>query len=103
MSEVWNPHDRLFKEIWSDREAAADFLGRYFPEGVRRLVELDTLEICKDSFVTGELREYFSDLLYRVSMNDREDGWFTTETQRTRRKNNKKLCDLCVSVVRIGL
>ena len=102
MSEVWNPHDRLFKEIWSDREAAADFLGRYFPEGVRRLVELDTLEICKDSFVTGELREYFSDLLYRVSMNDREDGWFTTETQRAQRKS-KKLCVLCVSVVRIGL
>jgi predicted transposase/invertase (TIGR01784 family) len=72
MSEVWNPHDRLFKEIWSDREAATDFLGRYFPEGVRRLVELDTLEICKDSFVTGELREYFSDLLYRVSMNGRD-------------------------------
>ena len=45
MSEVWNPHDRLFKEIWSDREAAADFLSRYFPEGVRRLVVFDTLEI----------------------------------------------------------
>ena len=71
MSEVWNPHDLLFKEIWSDRDAAADFLSRYFPERVRRLVEFDTLEICKDSFVTGELREYFSDLLYRVSMKGR--------------------------------
>ena len=36
MSEVWNPHDRLFKEIWSDREAAADF--RY------QLIDLSSFE-----------------------------------------------------------
>ena len=74
MSEVWNQHDRLFKEIWSDREAAADFLSRYLPEGVRALIEPNTVELCKDSFVAADLREYFSDLLYRVSINGR-DGY----------------------------
>lgn len=24
--DIGNPHDRLFREIWSDRDAAADFL-----------------------------------------------------------------------------
>jgi len=71
MNEVWNPHDRLFKEIWSDREAAVDFVSRYLPEGVRRLIDPETVEMCKDSFVSADLREYFSDLLYRVSIEGR--------------------------------
>ena len=72
MKEVWNPHDRLFKEIWSDREVAADFLSRYLPEDVRRFIEPDTVEMCKDSFVSADLREYFSDLLYRANIGGRK-------------------------------
>ena len=74
MKEIWNPHDRLFKEIWSEREAAADFVSRYLPEDVRGLIAPNTVELCKDSFVSADLREYFSDLLYRVSIEGR-DGY----------------------------
>jgi predicted transposase/invertase (TIGR01784 family) len=35
-------------------------------------MNLDTLEIMKDSFIKNDLKEYFSDLLYRVSL--REQG-----------------------------
>jgi hypothetical protein len=31
MTLVSNPHDKLFKQIWSDRETAADFLANYLP------------------------------------------------------------------------
>ena len=71
MDGISNPHDRLFKEIWSDRDVATDFLNRYLPADVRAVIQTDTLEICKDSFVQADLREYFSDLLYRVSIHGR--------------------------------
>ena len=63
--------DPLFKGIWSDRNVAADFLNLYLPADVREVIQTDTLEICKDSFIQADLREYFSDLLYRVSIQGR--------------------------------
>jgi len=68
MTLVSNPHDKLFKQIWSDRETAADFLANYLPQDISGLMDLKTLEICKDSFVDEHLKEYFSDLLYKVSL-----------------------------------
>ena len=70
MTLVSNPHDKLFKQIWSDRETAADFLANYLPGDISGLMDLKTLEICKDSFVDKHLKEYFSDLLYKVSFGD---------------------------------
>ncbi len=72
--KISNPHDRLFREIWSDRDVAKDFLRNYLPEKILKLTDLATLEICKDSFVTEELREYFSDLLYRMKV-QADDGY----------------------------
>jgi predicted transposase/invertase (TIGR01784 family) len=72
MDTVTNPHDKLFRETWSDREVAADFLKNYLPEDVLSLINLNSLEICKDSFVEEELKEYHSDLLYKIMLEGRE-------------------------------
>ncbi|OQX17617.1 MAG: hypothetical protein BWK80_39395 [Desulfobacteraceae bacterium IS3] len=66
METVTNPHDKLFRETWSDKEVAADFLRNYLPEDVLSLTDLNSLEICKDSFVEDDLKEYHSDILYKV-------------------------------------
>jgi predicted transposase/invertase (TIGR01784 family) len=66
MTSISNPHDKLFKQIWSDRETAPDFLANYLPQDISSLMDLKTLEICKDSFVDKHLKEHFSDLLYMV-------------------------------------
>jgi len=71
---ISNPHDRLFREIWSDRDTAADFLRNYLPEKILKLTDIATLEICKDSFVEEDLKEYFSDLLYKVKL-EKQDGY----------------------------
>lgn len=68
METVTNPHDKIFKEIWSDTEHARAFLRHYLPAPVQRLVDFTTLEIAKDSFVDDDLREYFSDILYQVQL-----------------------------------
>jgi predicted transposase/invertase (TIGR01784 family) len=66
MSEISTPHDRFFKQLLAQPEAARDFMRYYLPEDVVRLLDLSTLEQQKDSFVDAELRSHFSDVLYSV-------------------------------------
>lgn len=70
MTTVINPHDKLFRETWSDPANVRSFLQHYLPAEVLTLTDLESLEICKDSFVEKELREYFSDMLYKVKFYD---------------------------------
>ena len=66
MAELMNPHDRFFKDLLARPEAARDFLMHYLPAVVVALLDISDLEMAKDSFVDAELREYFSDLLFKV-------------------------------------
>ncbi len=72
MDNITNPHDKLFRETLSDREVAADFLQHYLPEDILTLTDLNSLEICKDSFVEDDLKDYHSDMLYKVMLEGRE-------------------------------
>jgi len=63
-----HPHDCLTKEILSRKENAKDFFFHYLPAHIRDLLNLESLEICKDSFIEAELDEYFSDLLYQIKL-----------------------------------
>ena len=60
-----NIHDAFFRDIMSRREVAADFLRQYLPHGVTRHLDLDTLAITKDTFVSGDQSRHYSDLLYQ--------------------------------------
>ncbi len=68
MTEISNPHDRFFKEVLSRQEVARDFLLHYVPANIVGLLDIDSLEIRKDSFVDKDLNEHFSDILYCVNM-----------------------------------
>lgn len=64
MMKIANPHDRFFKDVFRRPEAARDFVRHYLPEDVAALVDIDSMVVCKDSFVDAGLREFFADLLY---------------------------------------
>jgi predicted transposase YdaD len=51
MIKISNPHDRFFKEVLSRQEVARDFLLHYVPANIVDLLDVDSLEIRKDSFV----------------------------------------------------
>ena len=38
MYPVYNPHDKLFREIWGDKEITRSFLMNYLPDNVLGLV-----------------------------------------------------------------
>jgi len=58
-NDLHHSHDKLFRETWSDLSNAKSFLQSYLPAKVLRLVRLDSLEICKDSFIEADLRQLY--------------------------------------------
>jgi predicted transposase YdaD len=45
VKKVVNPHDKFFKDVFSKKETAVDFLANFLPEDVLQLLDLGTAEI----------------------------------------------------------
>ena len=78
MSGITNPHDKFFKENFSQPEITKDFLTHYLPPDVRNLLNLDQITIQKDSFIDSDFQEHFSDLLFLIPMKDGGDAYIYT-------------------------
>ena len=68
MEQISSPHDKFFKETLSRQEAAVDFVVHYLPKDIASLLNVDSLEISKDTFVDKELASHLSDLLYHIDL-----------------------------------
>ena len=66
--KVNNPHDKFFREVSSKPDNARSLLQNSLPGNILALMDLESLEICKDSFIETDLRDYFSDMLYKVNL-----------------------------------
>jgi predicted transposase/invertase (TIGR01784 family) len=76
MSDITNPHDKFFKETFTQPEVARDFLANYLPPHILPLLDLSQIELEKESFIDPELQEHFSDLLYSVPLVGRSELLF---------------------------
>ncbi|MEA2059724.1 MAG: Rpn family recombination-promoting nuclease/putative transposase [Thermodesulfobacteriota bacterium] len=73
-SKVVNPHDKVFREAYSNKENARSLLTSKLSDKVLALMDLNPLEISKDSFIEKELADYYSDILYRVNLTGGSQG-----------------------------
>ncbi|SES05399.1 conserved hypothetical protein (putative transposase or invertase) [Gracilibacillus ureilyticus] len=67
-----NPHDKFFKETFSNVDVFKDFIKYYAPESIAKIMDYESIEPQKDSFISNSLDEFFSDLLFKLKLNDRE-------------------------------
>ncbi|WP_046375758.1 Rpn family recombination-promoting nuclease/putative transposase [Spirosoma radiotolerans] len=65
-----NPHDRFFKETFSQPEILIDFLNTFAPESVRDRIDYTTLTREVDTFTDEQLAEHFADLVFSVTYGD---------------------------------
>jgi predicted transposase YdaD len=56
MIEITNPHDRFFKEVFTLRKTAEQFLQNYLPPDITKLLDLDSIEYTKDTFIDKHLK-----------------------------------------------
>lgn len=61
-------HDELFKKVMSEPVAAREFLEHYLPVSFKNKINLNSVTIEKESFVTEDLRKRLSDVVYSVSL-----------------------------------
>ncbi len=65
--EVTNPHDKFFKESFSDKMFALDFIQGAFPKDLLEKLDLNSLELDNNSYIDEELKEFFSDIVYNCN------------------------------------
>ena len=66
MADIHQPHDRLFRSVFSDASEAAALLQAALPDTVRDSFDWTTLALVDGSFVDEDLQGSQSDLLYQV-------------------------------------
>lgn len=72
MGIINKPHDKFFKETLSNIENSRSFMENYLPSEILNIVDLDNLTVEKDSYIDEELEEYFSDILFKTNINQKE-------------------------------
>src|SRR4051812_5073466 len=75
MTIIKNPHDRFFRQSLSDLQIARDFFANHLPKDLLPRIDLNTLEICKESYIDEELKESIDDLVYKLKVDDGQQGY----------------------------
>lgn len=70
MSPDHKSHDKFVKFIFSYPEKAKDYLRLQLPEKLKEIIDLESLELTTDSFINVQLKESFTDIVFKVKMND---------------------------------
>ena len=66
MADLYQPHDRLFRAVFSDADEAASLLQAALPGVIRNSFDWTTLTLLDGTFVDEDLQGSQSDLLYQV-------------------------------------
>lgn len=64
------PHDGFFKEIFSREEVVREFIEHYLPAEISSKFVLSTLSVDMEGYIAEEFREYFSDVVATVQLQD---------------------------------
>ncbi len=72
MSKVSQANDKYFRSTFGEVGFAKDFLSNYLPKELVDIIDMDTLESQPTSHITSDLKDQFSDLLFKVDIMNRE-------------------------------
>ena len=64
-----NSHDAFFKSTFSYPEIARSYIEHFMDKNLVKNIDLDSLTLENASYVTPELSEYFSDLVWNANYN----------------------------------
>ena len=67
-----SPHDQFFKGVFSQPEIAESYIRSFLPKEIWQNLTLDQLKLDNTSYVTSELKAYFSDLVWQCPYHDSE-------------------------------
>src|SRR5690606_30291324 len=67
MSSIRPRHDEFIKKAFENPMVAREFFDSYLPKNIKSLLDFDTLNLQKESFIDQSLKNSFSDILFSVN------------------------------------
>ncbi len=80
---IHHVNDGLFKEAMTNLKVAQDLLKAHLPEKLVRRIDWDTLQITNKSYVDENLRQIFSDAVYKCTIDGQAAYLFLLVEQQT--------------------
>jgi len=74
---IKNPHDAFFKKMMGQVRIAKMILRTILPAKILKLIDLETLQEINTNFVSEELKEVFSDVIYIVKLKNGKNAFIT--------------------------
>ena len=72
--DINNIHDKFVRESFSEAGRAIAFFDKFLPADLRSKLDLSSLVVLQESYLTSELKESFSDLIFQIDIKDGVDG-----------------------------
>lgn len=88
---ITTPHDVFFKESFSDLELVKGFMQFYMPANILKIVDLESIRHEKDSFVEKDLKQFFSDILFSLKINNKNGFMYFLFEHKSYRKEKISL------------
>ena len=70
---VNNPHDKFFKSIMNEINVAKAIISTFLSRDILNLIDIDSLQHAKTNFVSEELKETFSDVVFSAKMKSKKE------------------------------
>jgi predicted transposase/invertase (TIGR01784 family) len=64
MAKHLSPHDRVLRSTMSQPQVIKEFFNNYLPVNIKKEIDIDSIQLQKDSFIDDKLRMQITDLLY---------------------------------------
>ena len=76
-NEIHNPNDKAFKDSFSVPEIAQTYFNNFFDKKLAKKLDYGTLKLLPTSYITPELVEFFSDLVWHCKTKEGIDLYIT--------------------------
>ncbi len=63
---ITHSHDKLFKTVFSKKEAVAEFIQKFLPSDVASRIDLDSLTLDSTEYIDEHLKDHCSDVVYNA-------------------------------------
>jgi len=68
--KITDAHDACFKRFFSHEEFVRDFIQYYIPDKIKSHLDLSTIEIDMEGYISQEFKEFYSDVVASLSFLD---------------------------------
>lgn len=88
--KIYFSHNNFFAAFFDEKDVVESFLKEYVPAEITKVLDFNTLQIDKESFVDRKLSRHFSDILYHIRYKQNPAYVYFLFEHKSREKKKKK-------------